>query len=156
MTGFRMCGNPWSRGVDVVGAARHSDAPVQAQTLRGRGGRKQLWFKPEAAGAWLELPFKLEQAVSGDFVLALSKAADYGMYRVFLDGQEAGALDLYGAAVVKQEHPLGRRKLDSGEHVLRFECLGKNAFSGGFLMGFEELAVRIPRYLRPEGKSSGN
>lgn len=136
-------------GVDAIPAVRHSAHPVQLQTLRGTAGRRQLWFKPDSQPAWLEIPFQLEQAVAGDLVLHMTHAPDYGRYRVWLDGREAGVLDFYAPTVTAGEHPLGRRELESGTHVLRFECAGRNDVSRGFLLGFEHLKARVPRYLRP-------
>jgi hypothetical protein len=144
---------PVVAGVDAVPTAKHSAHTVEVQNLRGRNARQQLWFRPTTQeDAWVEVPFQVEEAVTGDMVLALTHAADYGLYRVSLNGQRLGTFDLFNPATIRQEHLLGRHKLAPGTHVLRFECVGKNEDSRGFLLGFEKLTARVPRYLRPEGK----
>jgi hypothetical protein len=47
---------------------------------------------------------------------------------------------------------LGRQTLKAGDHVLRFECVGRNTASKGYLLGFDALQVRIPVYARPASK----
>ena len=46
-------------------------------------------------------------------------------------------------------HRWGMRQLPAGEHVLRFECVGKSAASEGFGLGFDTLVARVPVYARP-------
>jgi hypothetical protein len=77
---------------------------------------------------------------------------DYGTYRVLLDGKAVGTLDLLAPKPTPAEDPLGRHTLKTGSHVLRFECVGHNTASKGYLLGFDCLQARIPVYARPEGK----
>jgi hypothetical protein len=47
---------------------------------------------------------------------------------------------------------LGRHTLTDGDHVLRFECVGRNKEAKGYFLGMDCLQARIPAYVRPEGK----
>lgn len=138
-------------GADTLGSARHSGHPVQVQQLRGAAGRRHLWFKPDSQPAWVEIPFTLDTPITGDLMLDMTQAPDYGRYRVWLDGLDVGVFDFHAPAVIAAQHSLGRRKLNAGAHRLRFECVGRNDLARGLLLGFEHLKVRVPRYLRPEG-----
>ena len=113
---------------------------------------KQLWFKPADDKGWLELPFRLDQDVAGDLALRMTHSWDYGTYRILLDGRAVGTLDLLDAKPTPAEDGLGRHVLKAGDHVLRFECVGRNAGSKGYLLGFDALQIRIPVYVRPEGR----
>ncbi len=139
-------------GTNGLQTARHSGQPLQVQTLRGRTPRHQLWFKPEAAGAWIEIPFQTDHALTGDLLVRVTRAPDYGRYRVSLDGRFLAQFDGCAPTVQPLEVFLGRQNLAAGAHVIRFECEGRNEASRGHLLGFENVSMRIPRYLRPAGK----
>ena len=71
---------------------------------------------------------------------------------MLLDGKEAGSVDLFSPNLKIIGDSLGRRTVAAGDHVLRFECVGRNTASKGYLLGFDCLIARIPVYARPEGK----
>ena len=73
-------------------------------------------------------------------------------YRVLLDGKAVGTFDLLNAKPTPSEDALGRHTLKAGEHALRFECVGHNSASKGYLLGLDCLQARVPVYARPEGK----
>ena len=71
---------------------------------------------------------------------------------MLLDGNEAGSFDLFSPNLKIIGDSLGRRTVTAGDHVLRFECTGRNTASKGYLLGFDCLQARVPAYARPEGK----
>jgi hypothetical protein len=139
-------------GGKVVGEARHSDAPLEAQELGGVTDGRQLWFRPTEAGAWLEVPFAVEKEMTAELWVKLTHSWDYGIYRVKLDGRDAGTFDLLSANVTPTPHKLGTHSLAAGPHTLRFECTGKAEKSKGYFFGFDALTARVPVYARPATK----
>src|SRR5581483_6659546 len=47
-------------GHNLLESATHSDDPIEIQPLDGVTDGKQLWFRPHATGAWLEVPFSVQ------------------------------------------------------------------------------------------------
>jgi hypothetical protein len=126
--------------------AKHSDAPLVQQKLAGAADGKQLHFMPKAIPAWLEIPFRVEQKSIGNLQLRACHAADYGIYRVLLDGKPVGTFDFYLAGLDFFEKKLGWRDLPPGDHKLRFECIGKHPESTGYLLGIDALIIQSPVY----------
>jgi len=139
-------------GWKAVPTAKHSDAPLEVQELGGVSDNKQLWFKPSAAGAWVETPFNVAQEITAELAVKLVHSWDYGTYRVSIDGKEAGTFELLETAPEPNTHKLGRHTLAAGAHTLRFECTGKPDKSKGYLLGFDTLIARVPVYSRPASK----
>lgn len=135
-------------GHRAVPTATHSGAPLEVQPLGGTTDNKQLWFRPNDANAWLEVPFTLEKPLTGELWVRLTHSWDYGIYRVKLDGQDLGTFDLQNANVTPTPHKLGMRTLAAGAHTLRFECTGRSDKSKGYFFGFDTLTARVPVYSR--------
>ncbi|MCC6125848.1 MAG: DUF2961 domain-containing protein [Pirellulales bacterium] len=135
-------------GYKAVPEAKHSDAPLNVQKLAGATDNKQLHFLPTEGKAWLEIPFRAERESIGNMTLRACHARDYGIYRVLLDGKPVGTLDFYSSKLDVLDKKLGWRELSPGEHVLRFECIGKNPDSAGYLLGIDALTLEIPVYAR--------
>ena len=76
---------------------------------------------------------------------------DGGKYRVSLDGAELGTVDFYADPAKSAVQNWGERQLTAGDHVLRFECVGKADKSQGHNLGFYELTTRTAAYTRPPG-----
>jgi hypothetical protein len=148
---------PWRTKNLVVGwksasAAKHSEAPLEEQPLGGATGGKQLFFQPaqQNPAPWLEIPFTVEKESIGSLRLRGCHAADYGVYRVLLDGREIGRVDLYSREIRFGEEKLGWQELSAGDHSLRFESAGKNAKSTGIFLGIDALTMQSPVYARSE------
>jgi hypothetical protein len=120
------------------------------QPVAGATQGKQLFFQPTAKDPqpWIEIPFRVEKEAVGRLQLRACHAADYGTYRVLLDGQEVGRVDLYSPTLQFGEEKLGWREIMPGDHTLRFELVGKNAASRGILLGVDSVLVESPVYGR--------
>lgn len=138
-------------GYKAVSNSKHSDAPVEVQSIGGLTDNQQLWFRPSTEKGWVEVQFHVEEAQTAELSVNMLHSWDYGIYRVLLDGQEIGRIDLFGANMAPREHKLGMRDLSAGKHVLRFEGAGKNPDSKGYFLGFDKLSGRVPVYSRPPG-----
>jgi len=138
-------------GWKAVASAKHSEHPVQVQEVGGVTDNKQLWFTPADDHGWVEVNFSVPQAQTVELWLKMVHSRDYGIYRVKLDGQELGILNLQNPDVTPTPHGLGTHTLSAGEHTLRFECAGKSDASKGYFLGFDALVARVPVYARPPG-----
>jgi hypothetical protein len=138
-------------GHKLVPVVKHSDAPIEVQPVGGVTDGKQLWFRPSEASAWVEVPFKVESALTAELWVKTLHSWDYGTWRVRLDGKDVGTFDLHNVNITPTPHRLGIHALAAGEHTLRFECVGKAEASKGYLLGFDALIARVPVYARPPG-----
>lgn len=133
-------------------AAQRSEGDLVVQQLGFCSAGAQLFFRGQAEGAFLELPFTLEEAFEGEPRLAVVHSYDYGKWQVLLDGEKVGVWDLYDPSTLVKDHKLGFRTLEAGSHTLRFECAGKNPESTGYFLGVDAVVARIPAYYRPPTK----
>lgn len=138
-------------GWKAVPGAKHAEAPLEVQPIGGATDGKQLWFRPSTGESWLDVTFTTDAEMTAELSAKMLHAPDYGTFRVRLDGQDAGRLDLYHASITPMPHRLGTFTLAPGEHTLRFEGAGKNGQSKGYLLGFDALTARVPVYTRPPG-----
>ena len=141
------------KGHEALITAQRSDGPVEVQTNYTANGKRIWygWFGSANDSGWAEVSFKTEHAMDADLVLNTVHSFDYGNYRVKLDGQEIGQLNLYAFANTPTVDKLGWHHLEAGAHVLRFECVGKSPESHGYFLAFDSLAARIPVYRRDPG-----
>jgi hypothetical protein len=136
------------KGHEAVADATHSAQPVEVQSLGGVTDGKQLWFKPTDAQGWVQIVFQVDKDQTAQLSAKMVHSWDYGTYQVKLDGQDLERLNLYAPDVTPTAHKLGTHKLAAGQHVLRFECVGKAASSAGYFLGFDALTARVPVYSR--------
>jgi hypothetical protein len=81
--------------------------------------------------------------------LYATRAPDFGMVEVLLDGQPLASFDAWGLSVVATGAlRLGERYLAAGTHELTFVVRRKNPASTGFHLGLDALALV---YLQPVG-----
>jgi len=88
----------------------------------------QLWWTGAKAGDKLELSVPVEKAGTYRVSVALTKARDYGIVQLYLDGKKAGEpIDLYNPAVIPSGPiELGTHELAAGQHQLTVEIVGAN------------------------------
>ena len=104
----------------------------QEQDMSGFSGQwsndAHLWWIDARPGDKMDLA--LPVASAGTYVVSMqfTKAPDYGIVQLYLDGQKLGeALDLYHASVIPTGPlAMGSRKLTAGEHKLTVEITGAN------------------------------
>ncbi|MEN6449657.1 MAG: glycoside hydrolase family 172 protein [Thermoguttaceae bacterium] len=136
------------KGWEVEKTARHSTAPFAIQPLGGTTDGKQVLMQSSDPKGWIETTFKLDKTQTLDLSCRLTHSWDYGVYSVLLDGKRLGQFDLYSPSVTPATHHLGVRKLASGTHTLRLECIGKSPASKSYFLGFDALTARVPVYAR--------
>ena len=105
---------------------------VDEQDLTGFPGQwsndAHLWWTGAKPGDKLDLDLPVNAAGKYQVSLQLTKAPDYGVVQLSLDGQKLGdALDLYNPSVVPTGAlAMGTHDLTAGDHKLTVEIVGAN------------------------------
>lgn len=104
----------------------------QEQDMAGFGeswsNGAHLWWINAKPGDKLELALPVAKAGEYKLSMQLTKAPDYGIVQLYLDGRKIGEkIDLYNPSVVASGPvAFGRQDLTAGEHRLTIEILGAN------------------------------
>ena len=116
-------------GFKILGTPR---GDVQTQGMGGFRGPwdndDQLWWTGAKPGDQLDILLNVPAAGSYELRGLFTKARDYGVAQLYLDGQKIGEpIDLYNPQVVPTDPvSLGGHRLTAGDHVLRVEIVGAN------------------------------
>ncbi len=103
-----------------------SDEVQQGRQFRW-SNEAQLWWRDGKPGDRLVLALAVAQKGKYRLEASLTKAIDYGVVRLALDGKPlAEKIDLFHDGVVNGVVPLGIVELDAGEHRLQIEIVGAN------------------------------
>ena len=126
----------WVRPPLETGGVRVSE-PVQGrvqiqQLSQYKAGKWEnndhLWWTNGKPGDTLNLLFSVEKAGTYDLSAILTKARDYGVVQLSVDGKNAGdPIDLFNPEVINTEPiSLGTFSFTSGEHTLAVKIVGAN------------------------------
>ena len=130
-------------GKELLKGAKTTHVELTLQAGQLWSGDGQVFIDAAAAGASVELRFTIPEGLVHRAVVPITHSYDFGIYRVLLDGVPVGdPTDFYAKSVDLQELVLSDAPLAPGEHVLRFECTGKNAESKGFKLGVDSVRLR--------------
>jgi len=104
----------------------------------------QFWVSTSNLNAWVDIAIEIPQAGSYEFMVKYTKSWDYSRVQAFLDGKPLGpVVDTYAATVVPADVlTLGKLALTAGRHVLRFQAVGHNPQSKGYLIGIDHVIVK--------------
>jgi hypothetical protein len=91
-------------------------------------GESHLWWINTKPGNTLDLAVPVEKAGTYRLKMQLTKAIDYGIAQLSLDGKKLGQpIDLYNNGVIATGVlDMGTHELSKGEHILRVEIVGAN------------------------------
>jgi len=91
-------------------------------------GDAHLWWVQGKPGATLDLAVSVDKTAKYRLQMQLTKAVDYGIVQLYLDGKKLGKpIDLFNNGVIATGAlDMGIHKLDKGEHKLRVEIVGAN------------------------------
>ena len=94
----------------------------------GWSGESQLWWTGAQPGDRLVLELPVKEAGTYKLVANFTKAVDYGIHQVSLDGKKLGEpIDFFNDGVVPTGRvDLGTHKLEKGLHQLAVEVTGTN------------------------------
>lgn len=107
-------------------------------------GGHQFWVQPCRLNGWVDIALEIPRAGSYEFFAKYTKSWDYATIQAFLDGKPLGQpVDTY-APTVSPGDPVtfGKNELTAGRHVLRFQAVGHNPESKGYLMGIDHVIVK--------------
>ncbi|MDO4558434.1 MAG: DUF2961 domain-containing protein [Planctomycetia bacterium] len=119
------------------------------ETQSGRNfrwsGDSQLWWKNGKTGDVLTLDFDVGKTDVYDMELMLTRAVDYGIVQLSLDGERCGEpIDLYETGgVFNRAVTFGNLNLGEGTHTLTIEITGKNDSAiPSYMFGLDYLLLR--------------
>jgi hypothetical protein len=104
----------------------------------------QLWWTGAKPGDKLEVALPVKAEGKHRVSVILTKARDYAVVRLSLDGKPLGEpIDLYNPTVIRTEPiPLGTIELSGAEHVLGAEIVGKNEKAvPSYMFGLDEVLL---------------
>jgi hypothetical protein len=106
-------------------------------------GDAQLWFPANRADQRVTVAFEVPQAGTYDLSAVFSKAPDYGIHTLSVDGEVVGEpFDGYAAGGVStQEVGYGALPLSAGRHSLTVTVTGKNAEATGYFAGVDVIEL---------------
>lgn len=106
----------------------------------------QLWWTGGEPGARLDLALPIEQTGSYELEVVLTRAHDYGVVQLLLDGVKVGEpIDLYNAPDVLTTGVLtiAPRQLDMGEHTFSIQILGAHPKAvPAYMVGLDYVRVK--------------
>ncbi|HMF15915.1 MAG TPA: PVC-type heme-binding CxxCH protein, partial [Gemmataceae bacterium] len=105
----------------------------------------QLWWTGAKPGDKLTLVIPIKEEGTYQVSIILTRARDYGIVQLSLDGVKAGKpIDLYNPDVIPTGPiPLGTHKLAKGNHSLGVEIVGANAKADkAYMVGIDYLVFR--------------
>ena len=106
----------------------------------------QLTFKPNTATASVDIPFTVDKKEPHRLLLSLTKAPDFGIWQIFLNGVALRRpVDLYSEQIEPYEHHLLDFWPEPGQYTLTLKLVGKNRFSAGDGLGVEAVKLRERR-----------
>ena len=124
----------------------HGQGKALVQSLNIYPDGHLLYTPQKKEGAWLEIPFEIEEKEPLRLVLVMTRSYDFGKYQAYLDGVKlGGVIDLYSEEILTREYHLLDFWPRPGKYTLRLECVGKNLASGGCYLGIESVRLRRRR-----------
>jgi hypothetical protein len=107
-------------------------------------GDAQRFFTPKAKGAFVTVELSVPKEGRYDLDVYYTKAGDYGIVQLYLDGKPLGKpFDGFNRGVIPSgKVPYGAVELAAGKHQLKFEVTSKNDASTGFYAGIDCLTLQ--------------
>jgi hypothetical protein len=136
----------------LLDRARVTAGELQVQEMGGFSGEwsgdAQLWWVLASPGSRLTLPLDAPAAGAYELIGFFTRAQDYGIIRLHVNGQPVGPLMDGYAPRVEPTGPLsfGQVELRAGVNDLVVELVGKDAraagYSDGYLVGLDGFLLR--------------
>ena len=128
--------------LEVLGKSLGGNVTIQ-ELFGDWSNNAQLWWvydKPDG-----DMRIKLPAVKAGKYGIRMqfTKAADYGIFQMWIDGRPLGEpIDLYNnGVIVSGEVSLGSVDLTAGDHQLIVQNVGKNKKSSNYLFGLDYLRL---------------
>jgi len=145
--GFYVKLPPRGGGYKVAG---EPSGNVESQNMSGFGAGKwnnddQLWWTRAHPGAKLDIVFPVRKGGTYQVNVTLTKAIDYGIVQLYVDGKKAGdPIDLFNDGVIPTGPiALGNFELDQGDHKLTVEIVGANEKAvKAYMFGLDQIILK--------------
>jgi hypothetical protein len=125
-------------GENLTRFSKASDGSVVNQPMAGWSGNAHIWWRPLSADQSLTLPMEVKEAGSYDILFLLTRAPEYGIYQVEINGRSVlGPIDLYSDTQIVQEYLISDQKLEAGTYNLVVKNRGRNPLSSGYHFGLD-------------------
>ena len=100
---------------------------IQNNTTFNWSGNAQLWWRDGKPEDTLTVEFDMDKAGEYDVTLGITKAIDYGIVRIDINGEtKAQSADFFNPSVIARDIKLGLCKLVKGKNKLKVTILGAN------------------------------
>jgi hypothetical protein len=137
---------PGGGGFTVIGTPNGN---VQEQGMAGYGAGtwkndNQLWWTGAKPGDKLSIKLKVKESGTYKVTVKLTKAIDYGIVQLSVDGKKAGdPIDLYHDGVIPSGPiSIGSHELEKGDHTLTVEIVGANEKAiKSYMFGLDEVIL---------------
>jgi hypothetical protein len=108
-------------------------------------GATQIWFQATKAPSHFSVHFDVPQDGTYDLSEMYTRARDYGVHTVAVDGQAVGApVDGYSPDLIGDTNAdLGTVSLTRGTHTLTWTVTGKDPSSSGFFAGIDVVSLEL-------------
>ncbi|MBI4440299.1 hypothetical protein HY638_04980 [Candidatus Woesearchaeota archaeon] len=140
-------------GESLVGRSTATGGTILEQDMTGIGegwsNGKQLFWIEGQLGNMLNIYFDVPDSGYYEIKVRLTKAGDYGIFDLYLDGNSATAIrnvDLYNDGVIpSDEISLGIFNLFAGTHFITAKIVGSNpAAAPSYLFGLDYISAKAP------------
>ncbi len=102
-------------------------------------GNALFFFRGFKDGDWIEMPFTLEESGTYNLTLKTAKSYNYGVYKIYIDGEYVSTYDGSDPKVFLYYHEMGEKTMEAGEHTLKLEVAGTNSITGERLISFASI-----------------
>jgi len=117
-----------------------------AQFPRGKWhNNDQLWWTGAKPGDRLHVLWSVDKSGKFDVAVTLTKARDYAIVQLYVDGKKAGKpIDLYNPDVISTGPiALDTWELEAGEHCLEVEIVGANPEAiKAYMFGLDQILLK--------------
>ncbi len=134
--GFRILGDTWAGDPHTQKMIHYKDKWTNDD---------HLWWTGAKPGDKLQIALPVEADGRYDVSVILTKAIDYGIVQLSIDGKKTGKpIDLFNRGVIRTDAiAIGQAELTKGEHVLGVEILGKHEDAvPNYMFGLDEVLLK--------------
>jgi len=135
--------------IDLAKTTRGNLRTQKMEGFKGEwGGNMQLWWVNAQPKDQLSLPIQVEDKGEYDLYGFFTRAGDYGIIKLYVNGSPYGALmDGYSSGIEwTGPIPYGKVPLEAGENTITIEIVGKDSrssgFSDGYLVGIDGFLIK--------------
>ena len=142
--------SPTVEAEDLIASSTVTAGELRKQDMAGFegnwGGGAQLWWVEASPGDRLTIPVEMPEARTCELIGFFTRAPDYGIIRLLMNGRQVGSLVDGYSLRVEPGGPVsfGRVDMKKGRNEIVLELVGKDyraaGYSNGYLVGIDGFA----------------